>query len=92
MKTYVLLFREKATLDLEEIESYYDQISTKITNQFFEELRETLNIVEQEPYLFQERYKQVKIATLHRFPYGIHYTISNDRIVILRILHFKKIL
>ncbi|RYE27471.1 MAG: hypothetical protein EOP42_19205 [Sphingobacteriaceae bacterium] len=90
MKNYVLIFREKAIVDLEEIEFYYDQISAKITNQFFAELRDSLNIIEHEPYLFQVRYKQIKIAPMQKFPYGIHYKILNDKISILRVLHFKR--
>lgn len=88
MKKYSLQFHIKATSDLQEIELYYDEISVKITKNFFEALSETLNFIEQDPNLFQERYKQIRIATLNKFPYGIHYKITNNNINILRIIHF----
>lgn len=90
MSKYKVLFHKKVMADLAQIELYYSQISTTITDQFFQSFFVTLDIVEQRPDLFQERYRTIRIANLHTFPYGIHYKITDDEIIILRILHFKQ--
>ena len=71
--SYQLIFRSEAERDLVDIEIYYDKISTSLTKRFFTEFFETLNFVEHEPQLFQVRYREIRIAPLYQFPYGIHY-------------------
>ncbi|MBL4754690.1 MAG: type II toxin-antitoxin system RelE/ParE family toxin [Flavobacteriales bacterium] len=42
------------------------------------------------PELFAVKYKQTRVAVVKRFPYGIHYVVEKDRIVILAILHTSR--
>ncbi len=88
--SYEIKFRVEAKIDLEEIESYYNKILSKLSDRFFNEFFETLSFIEQNPDLFQVRYRGIRIAPLYKFPYGIHYKENNDTIVIYRILHTKR--
>jgi plasmid stabilization system protein ParE len=87
---FELIFRIEAEQDLADIQDYYNKISNKITNNFLKEFYYTLNFIEQEPKLFQERYRGIRIAPLYRFPYGIHYIESDKKVIIFRVLHTKR--
>ena len=88
--SYQLVFRKEAERDLVDIETYYNKISTSLTKRFFTEFFETLEFIEQEPQLFQVRYREIRIAPLYQFPYGIHYKASQNKITIFRVLHTKR--
>lgn len=88
--TYKLIFRTEAEKDLEEIQDYYNKISSSITSNFFKEFFETMDFIEGEPDLFQVRYRGIRIAPMYRFPYGIHYKEANSEIIIYRVLHTKR--
>jgi len=88
--SFELIFRHEAEIDLADIQDYYNNISPTITNNFFTEFFETLSFIEQEPQLFQVRYRDIRIAPLYKFPYGIHYREKNNQIIIFRVLHTKR--
>ena len=73
---YELIFRIEAKTDLEDIQDYYNKILPSITDNFFKEFFETMDFIEAEPQLFQVRYRRIRIAPLYRFPYGIHYMMT----------------
>jgi len=85
-----LQIRAEARIDLMDTKIYYDKISDTITTNFFKEFAETLQFIENEPKLYQIRYRGIRIAPMHRFPFGIHYIEKDDRIIILRVLHAKR--
>lgn len=85
-----LVYRPEAETDLEDIQDYYNKISINITDKFFIEFFETILFIEQEPTLFQIRYRGIRIAPLYRFPYGIHYLEKENVIIVLRVLHTKR--
>jgi plasmid stabilization system protein ParE len=88
--SYKLIYRNQAEADLIDIETYYNKISPTLTKHFFTEFFETLQFIEDEPKLFQVRYRKIKIAPLYRFPYGTHYQENNNQIVVFRVLHTKR--
>lgn len=85
-----LTFSLRAKQDLEDIKEYYNEVSTIVTARFFNEFFFTLQFIEQSPLLFQIRYREIRIAPLHKFPYGIHYRERANKVVIYRVLHFKR--
>ena len=88
--SYTLIYRAEAEIDLLETENYYNKISPELTKRFFTEFFETIKYIEQEPNLFQLRYRNIRIAPLYKFPFGIHYKVTNKQIVIFRVLHTKR--
>lgn len=88
--TYKLIFRTEAEQDLEDIQDYYNKINPAITDNFFIEFFDTMDFVENEPQLFQIRYKEIRIAPMYRFPYGIHYRETDLEIIVYRVLHTKR--
>jgi hypothetical protein len=87
---YELIFRIAAEKDLSDIEDYYNKILPSITDNFFIEFFETMDFIEDDPKLFQIRYREIRIAPLYRFPYGIHYKQTGNKIIVYRVLHTKR--
>ena len=58
-------FRIEAESDLAGIRDCYNRISDTITNNFFKEFFEALNLIEREPQLFQIRYRGIRITPLY---------------------------
>ncbi|MGZ3943980.1 MAG: type II toxin-antitoxin system RelE/ParE family toxin [Mucilaginibacter sp.] len=88
--TYKLIFRTEAEQDLEDIQDYYNKINPTITDNFFVEFFDTMDFVKNEPQLFQIRYREIRIAPMYRFPYGIHYRENDLEIIVYRVLHTKR--
>jgi len=88
--SYNLIFRTNAEKDLDDIQDYYNKINPAITDNFFSEFFETMDFIESEPKLYQVRYRGIRIAPMHRFPYGIHYKETDLEIVVYRVLHTKR--
>lgn len=90
MSNFNILFTTKAEADLEEIRLYYSNISVSVTRNFFKAFFENINFIKQTPTIFQERYRKIRIAPFYKFPYGIHYKIKDNTIIIYRVLHTKR--
>lgn len=88
--SFELIFRVETETDLTDIQAYYNKISPKITENFFREFFSTLKYIENEPQLFQVRYRKIRIAPLYQFPYGIHYIQKDNQVIIFRVLHTKR--
>jgi plasmid stabilization system protein ParE len=88
--TRKLIFRIEAERDLEDIQDYYNKINPSITSNFFIEFFATTDFIENEPQLFQVRYREIRIAPMYRFPYGVHYKETDTEIIIYRVLHTKR--
>ncbi|MGZ3777586.1 MAG: type II toxin-antitoxin system RelE/ParE family toxin [Mucilaginibacter sp.] len=88
--TYKLIFRTEAEQDLEDIQDYYNKINPIITDNFFVEFFDTMDFVENESQLFQIRYREIRIAPMYQFPYGIHYRETDLEIIVYRVLHTKR--
>jgi plasmid stabilization system protein ParE len=88
--SYNLIFRTNAEKDLDDIQDYYNKINPTITDNFFSDFFETMDFIEGEAKLYQVRYRGIRIAPMHRFPFGIHYKETALEIVVYRVLHTKR--
>lgn len=79
-----------ATIDLEETEDYYLNISERLVYNFWTEFDNTIFRIRENPNQFQKKYEDVRIAFFESLPFGIHFIIDEDLIKIARVLHFKR--
>lgn len=79
-----------ATIDLEETEDYYLNISERLVYNFWTEFDNTIFRIRENPNQFQKKYEDVRIAFFESLPFGIHFEIDEDLIKIARVLHFKR--
>lgn len=87
---YEIVVSIAALLDIEEAVKWYEnqsfELSKDLTNSFYESL-ETLEI---NPFLSSKRYREVRVRYIRRFPYGIHFTIEEDKVKVYGFFHMKR--
>ena len=87
---FSIIFSDEAQSDIVESSEYYIEISEDLNDRFLSEVMSTIERIQENPKLHQIRYKNIRIAFAHVFPYGIHFFIDNEKILIVRILHTKR--
>jgi len=74
----------RAVEDIQESIDYYDERESGLGRQFEKNLDQYFTILKKNPF-FQVRYDNVRCLPLNKFPHMIHYTIDEEKeIVIVR--------
>lgn len=87
---FPLNFMKEALFDIEEIVLWYENIRDGLSYDFELCLEIGLAEITRNPQSFQKRYKTVKIIFIKRFPYGIHYIIKENEIIIVGAFHTSR--
>ena len=85
-----LEIRSLARGDIQEIVDYYDKVASSLADRFLDELFAGLELLQQQPELFQIKYRKTRVKYLKQFPFGIHYMIESKAVVILAIIHTRR--
>jgi len=88
MKTLIL--SDESILDIDDIIEWYSKFNIEIVDNFKEKLFLGLKTIENNPTIFQDKYCNVKIHFIEKFPYGIHYIIEEEFIKIIGIFHTSR--
>ncbi len=83
-------FHELAERELNDAALYYEQESTGLGAKFLDEIERYLDAITKNPYAGQKVRGQVRRRILRTFPYGILYSVKDDRIRILAIMNLKR--
>jgi hypothetical protein len=75
--------------DVTEIAFYYDEQSLGLGDEFLAELEQAVQIMLRTGARTQPVYRDVRVAMLDRFPYGIYYRALGDiaRVLVVKHLH-----
>ena len=87
---YKLIVKTGAELDINQALEWYEDQRAGLANELYLEIDYTIKLIEKNPELFQIRYKNIRIAFTERFPYGIHYTIEENKIFIHAVMKTSK--
>lgn len=87
---FTLKFTKEALFDIEEILFWYENKRLGLSYDFELCLEIGLAEIARNPQLFQIRYKTIKIRFIKRFPYGIHYILNKNEIIILGVFHTSR--
>ena len=87
---YSLLILPLAEQDIKEINFNYKLINKPLAERFNNALNCEVAIIHKNPYLFQIRYDELRMAKIDKFPYMIHFEIHSDTIVINAIYHTSR--
>ena len=85
-----LQIRVLAKNDIQEIVEYYDRVSPKITDHFLEDLYTDLELLQSNPGLFQLKYRETRVRYMKKFPFGVHYMVKEDTVIVLAVLHTSR--
>ena len=85
-----LRLTDDALFDIEEITTWYEDQRKGLSYDFELCLEAGINEIIRTPLAFQQRYKEVKILFINRFPYGIHYILKKEEVVIIGVFHTSR--
>ena len=84
---YSVSFTKQALFDIEHVVLWYEEQRIGLSYDFELCLDAGLAEVSRNPSNFQKRYKSVQVRFISRFPYGIHYVVKENTIVIIAVFH-----
>jgi plasmid stabilization system protein ParE len=76
-----------ASDEIENSKQHYEYKQDNLGFDFKENIRKTIDSIATNPYLYPNITTEIKRAVLHKFPFYIYYSVSNDVIVILSVAH-----
>jgi toxin ParE1/3/4 len=89
-------YRDLALDDIDSSTDYYATVDGKVARQWVEELQRAVADIGRHPRLGSSRFAEqlgiegLRHRTLGKFPYLVFYIESDDRIVIVRVLHERR--
>lgn len=91
-----MLIRTNAKKNLFEALEFYNEIDQKLGKQLKNEIMGCLEYIYENPYMFQKRYKDIRVCFTRVFSYGIYYIVKTtpktqkERVYVINILHTSK--
>jgi plasmid stabilization system protein ParE len=87
---YSLIILPLAKQDIKEINFNYKSLKKGLAEKFNNSLKNEIKIIHRNPYLYQTRYEDIRVALIEKFPYLIYFEIHKDLIVIHAIYHASR--
>ncbi|QNS40739.1 hypothetical protein H0S70_10250 [Chryseobacterium manosquense] len=83
----IIHYHENSLSDFQSGLDYYDGISPSIGDRFEKDFWETIEKIKINPFHFQVKYFEVRVAFLQHFPFSIHFLANEKEIEVLTVLH-----
>ncbi len=87
---YSLLVRQEAEADLQEAYSYYESCGEGLGRDFLQCIETVAHTIQVNPHLYRAIHKNIMRCMLNKFPYGVYYTIKNETVVIVAVMHVRR--
>jgi plasmid stabilization system protein ParE len=79
-----------AAAELRAAAKYYEERVRGLGFDFITEVRETISRIIAQPEAWQLLDEGIRRCRTHRFPYGIIYTVENDYVLVLSVMHLHR--
>lgn len=84
---YSVKIAYEAETDIRKAFLWYEDQKESLGSRFEANVYETVNHIQNDPLSFQIRYGNTRISFMKKFPYGIHFQIKENQILILAVFH-----
>jgi plasmid stabilization system protein ParE len=81
-----LLVRKQAELELHQAAIWYERQNAGLGAELLDEIRETLQLIREQPESFPIDYRYARRALSGRFPYAVHFVVKDDLISVIAVL------
>ena len=90
--TYITKLLPEASLDIKESVTWYNQQKEGLGARFYEVLKSKFNFIEMNPRYYQVSYRDLRSASLKKFPYQIHHRIAEDQktVIVFAVTHTSR--
>jgi plasmid stabilization system protein ParE len=85
--TYSLEIAAEAETDIRNAFLWYEDQQENLGSTFEQEIKKAIQSIERNPLKTQIRYRDIRVFFLDKFPYGIHFKLDDDLILILAVFH-----
>ena len=85
MSNYQILIEEDAKLDIAEGYDWYSKISQKVSDSFLAQVKQSINYLKENPFLFQVVYKDYRQVPVKKHPFVILYKVESKNVKIYRV-------
>ena len=83
-------FHPEALAEFSEAALYYSEKSPALGSVFYSEVESAIERIIENPTLFRTIDEDVRRCITRRFPYGILYTVEEDYILIVAVMHCSR--
>ncbi|MDJ0762122.1 MAG: type II toxin-antitoxin system RelE/ParE family toxin [Myxococcota bacterium] len=83
-------FHPQAQAELIESARFYEMQRAGLGRRFVAAVRESIGRIEMHPYLYQTVEYDIRQSSVKRFPYGIIYRLTPERIEIIAVMHLNR--
>ena len=83
-------YSEDAILDIEQAVLWYQNIRKELSTELEHNLDNGIESICRNPDSFQKKYKNIRIYFIRKFPYGIHYLVIDEEILVLGVFHTSR--
>ncbi len=87
---YHLVVRKRAEQHIADAYNWYEHQRIGLGEEFLLCIEASLNVIIQNPLLFQEKHKNIRHIMTPRFPYGIFYFIDKNKIIVIAVFHLSR--
>jgi toxin ParE1/3/4 len=88
--SHIIIIKSGAELDLLEIAKWYESMSEGLGRRFLLAFETKLDVIQKNPYLYQVKYKAVRLGFLKRFPVAVHFTVEEENIFVHAVLGTRR--
>jgi len=90
--SYTLIPSDEATADILEGIDWYNEQKTGLGRLFYEILWQSFELIEQMPFAYAVRYKNLRACPLKKFPFLVYYFVDKDTkvVTVVAVLHTKR--
>lgn len=85
-----VIFLAEAEQELLEATLYYEQQVSGLGKKFSEEAQRSITHIEQFPLINQKISNDIRRKLVKRFPFAVLYSIENDIVLIIAVMHLKR--
>ena len=85
------IVRPLAEADLEDAARWYDDERAGLADRFLSDVDRTFARIRERPLQFPTVSGEVRRALLHTFPYAAYFRASEEIVVVLAVLHLRRI-
>ena len=82
-----IIVRRRAKRDIREARLWYRKISHDLGEAFIKSVDDAIALAQRYPLAFHLVHRTLRRVLLQRFPYALFYEFSDDRIIVVAVLH-----
>lgn len=87
---YQIIIRRQAEADIRDAYSYYESCRPGLGHEFLLCIEAGMNSICRAPSQYRVVHREVRRVIVHRFPFGIYFTVRNNQVVVLAVMHARR--